>query len=128
MTVPPSEVTLQIASDSLHLLPGGASYTAHSGQARVSVSRKEATATEPEHIVIYASCDSLMLLCEEYEQTIWTLRNNMMWMAGQTSELHSQEDVKEKPPNGIGTALKWYLAGLLSGMIGTIIIFIKLKK
>lgn len=31
-------------------------------------------------------------------------------------------------PNVIGTALKWYLAGLLSGIIGTIIIFIKLKK
>lgn len=52
----------------------------------------------------------------------------MMWMAGQNSESHSLEDVKEKPPNGIGTALKWYFAGLLSGIIGTIIILIKQKK
>ena len=38
------------------------------------------------------------------------------------------KEAEEKPPNAIGTELKWYFYGLLSGILATIIIFIKLKK
>jgi hypothetical protein len=38
------------------------------------------------------------------------------------------KELKEKPPNGIGIALKWLLIGLFSGIIGTIIIFEKIGK
>lgn len=133
LTVPKSEVSLTIATDSLRSLPAGASYSDRSGQASVKVSRKAATATEPEYIYVYASCDSLELQCERYERTIRNLHreygerlNEMQGRLSATS--HELEEVKEKPPNAIGTALKWYFAGLLSGIIGTIIIFIKLKK
>ena len=131
--VPMSSVTLTIATDSLRSLPAGASYSERSGQASVKVSRKAATATEPEYIYVYASCDSLQLQCERYERQIRNMRseygerlNEMEGRLWATS--HELEEVKEKPPNVIGTALKWYFYGLLSGILATIIIFIKLKK
>lgn len=133
LTVPKSEVSLTIATDSLRSLPAGASYSERSGQASVKVSRKAATATEPEYIYVYASCDSLQLQCERYERQIRNLHsqyderlNEMQNRLAATS--HELEEVKEKPPNAIGTALKWYFYGLLSGILATIIIFIKLKK
>ena len=131
--VPMSAVTLTIATDSLRSLPAGASYSERSGQASVKVSRKAATATEPEYIYVYASCDSLQLQCERYERQIRNLHsqyderlNEMQNRLAATS--HELELVKEKPPNAIGTALKWFFYGLLSGILATIIIFIKLKK
>ena len=131
--VPMSAVTLTIATDSLRSLPVGASYSERSGQASVKVSRKAATATEPEYIYVYASCDSLQLQCERYERQIRNLHsqygerlNEMQGRLSATS--HELEEVKEKPPNAIGTELKWYFYGLLSGILTTIIIFIKLKK
>ncbi len=131
--VPMSAVTLTIATDSLRSLPAGASYSERSGQASVKVSRKAATATEPEYIYVYASCDSLQLQCERYERQIRNLHsqygerlNEMQGRLSATS--HELEEVKEKPPNVNGTALKWYFYGLLSGILATIIIFIKLKK
>ena len=131
--VPMSAVTLTIATDSLRSLPAGASYSERSGQASVKVSRKAATATDPETISVYASCDSLQLQCERYERQIRNLHseygerlNEMQGRLSATS--HELEEVKEKPPNVIGTALKWYFYGLLSGILATIIIFIKLKK
>ena len=131
--VPMSAVTLTRATDSLRSLPAGASYSERSGQASVKVSRKAATATEPEYIYVYASCDSLQLQCERYERQIRNIHsqygerlNEMQGRLSATS--HELEEVKEKPPNVIGTALKWYFYGLLSGILATIIIFIKLKK
>ena len=131
--VPMSAVTLTIATDSLRSLPVGASYSERSGQASVKVSRKAATATEPEYIYVYASCDSLQLQCERYERQIRNLHsqyderlNEMQNRLAATS--HELEEVKENPPNAIGTALKWFFYGLLSGILATIIIFIKLKK
>ena len=134
MTVPKSEVMLTIATDSLRSLPSGASYSDRSGQASVKVIRKSATATDPEYIYVYASCDSLQLQCERYERTIRNLRseygerlNEMQGRLSATS--HEMEEVKGKPPNPIGMALKWYFYGLLSCILATtIIIFRKLKK
>lgn len=132
--VPMSEVTLTIAADSLRSLPPGASYSERRGQASVKVSRRAATASEPEYIYVYASCDSLQLQCEHYERTIKTLRseyvermNELQTRLAATESQHTE--LEEKPPNAIGTALKWYLSGFLSGVVlGTIIIFfIKLK-
>ena len=128
-----SAVSLTIATDSLRSLPSGASYSERSGQASVKVTRRAATATEPEYIYVYATCDSLQLQCERYERYIRSLHKDygeqLNGMVTRLAEARQEvQELKEKPPNGIGTALKWYLAGLVSGIIGTIIIFIKLKK
>lgn len=131
--VPMSAVTLTIVTDSLRSLPAGASYSERSGQASVKVSRKAATATEPEYIYVYASCDSLQLQCERYERQIRNIHSQYDELLNEmqnrlTATSHELEEVKEKPPNAIGTALKWYFYGLLSGILATIIIIIKLKK
>ncbi|QFQ11570.1 hypothetical protein C7Y71_000155 [Pseudoprevotella muciniphila] len=126
-------MTLTIATDSLLSLPSGASYSDRSGQASVKVSRKAATATDPEYIYIYATCDSLQLQCERYERYIRNLHkdygeqlNGMMTRLAEARQ--EVQEVKEKSPNGIGTALKWYFFGLVSGGTIIIFIFIKLKK
>ncbi len=128
-----SAVTLTIATDSLRSLPSGASYSERSGQASVKVSRKAATATEPEYIYVYASCDSLALQCERYERSIRDLHRSygerLAAMAGGLSAMASQQtEEAEKPPDGIGMALKWYFYGLLSGVIVSVIVFINIKK
>lgn len=133
VSVPMSSVTLTIATDSLRSLPVGASYSERSGQASVRVSRKAATPTDPEYIYVYATCDSLQLQCERYERQIRNLRSEygerLIEMQSRLLAMsHESEEVKEKPPNVIETALKWYFYGLLSGILATIIIFIKLRK
>lgn len=122
VTVPKSEVTLTIPTDSLRRLPVGASYTDRSGQASVKVGRRAATATEPEYIYVYATCDSLQLQCERYERTIRNLHKDYgeqlsglkIRLAETSQELH---ELEEKPPNPVGTSFKWFLYGMLGGFL-----------
>lgn len=132
-----SDVSLTLRTDSLRSLPPGASYSGRSGQASVKVSRKAATSTTPEYIYVEASCDSLELQCERYERTVRTLRSELEDRRAVMSSQHTEQEHAteqrhteqlEKPPNGIGTALKWFFFGLLSGIAATIITLIKLKK
>lgn len=131
VSVPKSEVKLTIATDSLRKLPVGAVWREHSGQASVEVSRKAATATEPERIVVYASCDSLLLQCERYERQMRNLRfvNSELLSDIQSSRSSSQNtEAEEKPPNAIGTALKWLPFGIIIGMLITVTILSNLKN
>ncbi len=120
--VPMSAVTLTIATDSLRSLPAGASYSERSGQASVKVSRKAATATEPEYIYVYATCDSLQLQCERYERTIRNLHKDYgeqlnglkIRLAESKQELR---ELEEKPPNPVGMSFKWFVYGLLGGIL-----------
>lgn len=119
--MPQSEVRLTIASDSLRRLPEGALYSERSGQARVEVSRKAATATEPERIYVWASCDSLALQCERYERTIRNMKRSAGAAASTAEKAQSAETrsatEKEKRQGGGGTPLKWYLMGVLTGLL-----------
>lgn len=134
LKVPMSSVTLTIATDSLLKLPAGAVYSDRNGQASVKVSRMEATQTSPEYIYVYASCDSLQLQCERYERTIKSLRKEygeqLRDMQNRLLESTKYEvhTIKEPPTNPIKTALVWFSIGLLSGIIGTIIILKKIRK
>ena len=120
--VPMSAVTLTIATDSLRSLPAGASYSERSGQASVKVSRKAATATEPEYIYVYATCDSLQLQCERYERTIRNLHKDYgeqlnglkIRLAERKRELR---ELEEKPPHPVGMSFKWFVYGLLGGIL-----------
>lgn len=81
-----------------------------------------------------ATCDSLQLQCERYEQTIATQNRAIEALADAGYRLQSEqsEEVREKPPNGIETALKWLfigiIAGLVLGRIKTIINIVKQIK
>lgn len=124
--VPMSAVSLTLNLDSLRLLPQGAGYTARQGQASVKVSRKAPTANEPERIVIEAGCDSLELVCARYAKTISTLKRQLK--IASDSKAEHKEEAKESTGNGFLMRLKYFLAGLLAGVIGIVYTFIKLKK
>ncbi len=119
VSVPESRVTLTIAADSLLSTPEGASWTGRSGQANVKVQRQAGGACKPEVIVVEATCDSLQLQCERYEETIATQRRaiDALAKAGYRQQSEQREEVKEKPPNGIRTALKWLFIGIIIGLL-----------
>ena len=119
VSVPESRVTLMIAADSLLSTPEGASWTGRSGQANVKVQRQAGTAGKPEVIVVEATCDSLQLQCERYEETIATQQRaiDALSEAGYRLYREQLEEVKEKPPNGIRTALKWLFIGIIIGLL-----------
>lgn len=130
-TVPMSSASLTIAMDSLHNLPSGACYSERSGQSSVKVLHVGATATEPEYIYVYATCDSLQLQCERYERLVKSLRKD--YATQQTAKnirLDSTKTevkaVNEQTTNGVRRTLKW-LSIPLFVIIG-IAITIKLIK
>lgn len=69
----------------------------------MNIQRKAATEDHPEVIVVEATCDSLQLLCEEYEQTIVSLRQALQ---------SSREDVR--------TASERRSKGFWEGVLGTL--------
>lgn len=124
--VPMSAVSLTLSMDSLRRLPSGAGYTARKGQASVKVSHKAPTADEPERIVIEAGCDSLELVCARYAKTISTLKRQLK--IASDSKAEHKEEAKESTGNTFLMRLKYFCAGLLSGIIGIVFTFIKLRK
>ena len=117
VTVPRSTATLTIAADSLRRLPDGAGYSAHSGQAGLSVrgARNEKGETV---IVVEATCDSLQLQCERYERTIRELRSSRETGVKELQEFReSQSREEKKSSNGILTAVKWLSIGILAGFL-----------
>ena len=114
--VPMSAVRLTLNPDSLGQLPAGAGYTAHQGQAHIKVSRRPPTSQAPEQIVIEAGCDSLELVCAEYAQTVSVLKKRIARQQ-QFSISLCQEIKKTSGLSGIRTILKWFIIGLVAGLI-----------
>lgn len=110
--IPESRVSLAIPTASLLDLPPSASYTQKSGQANVKVEQDKDT------MRIYASCDSLQMLCEYYERELVRIRGQTM-----TDEKHT-----EQYSVSIQTALKYILSGFIAGVFITIIIYNKRKN
>ena len=114
--MPKSEVSLKIPADSLLRLPPLASYSGKSGQASVSVSR------DRDVITVYASCDSLQLLVEYYERTSSVWQDRYDEMAG----LYEEE--RKQRSNPVKTFVYGFGAGILTGILTTIIIILKRKN
>ena len=115
MTVPQSQVTLEIPIDSLRKLPQKAEYRAKSGQANAVVQYKRDT------INVYAICDSLLRQCEYYENVAATYKE-----AYEDLQNIVQEE-KEQRSNPIKTALISFLVGVVIGILLTIIVKLKFK-
>ena len=111
MTVPPSEVGLEIPVENRLKLPPSASYTKRSGQASVSVSRQGDT------VYIDAGCDSLRMLVEYYERELTRIR----------SQTGIREQENESRSVGFRTAFKYVFSGFLAGIIITVIIYKRRK-
>lgn len=115
---PMDTVTLTVAMDSLHKLPEGASYMKRSGRASVEVRKGRTAGT----LVVYASCDSLQRLVEEYERRL--LRSSTD-SAGtkESSETSMTQETKKRPR-------RWwaYMAALAAGAAGGAVITSKRVK
>ena len=92
----------------------------------MKVTRRAPTEKEPEQLVIEAGCDSLELACAGYSKTISTLKRQLKEARKSNSEL--REETKESSGNTFLMRLKYFCAGLLSGIIGIVFTFIKLRK
>lgn len=102
-----SEVTLRIPMDSLMRLPSEAEYRAKDGQANASVRNENGT------VVVYATCDSLQIMCEYYERKYNLYKNAY---EEQTGRLYSE--LEKKPPN----PFKAFGLGVLAGVILAVIV------
>lgn len=101
--VPRSQVVLQLTKGQLNALPSDAVYTKKQGRATATVRQNGDT------IVIYATCDSLLLQCEKYQKDIIRIRSQ--------TEQYEQE-IKQ---NIIKTAFNWCVIGIIIGIIMTFI-------
>lgn len=128
VTVPSSSVTLTIATDSLKQLPTGASYGGRSGQASVSVSRQAAEAGKPEQIVVTATCDSLELLCEEYERRVAMLEASLSEASLSEASEERDRDAGSRVRAAVAGLLFGLIIGVFAGILFTSLFIIKIKK
>ena len=126
-----SAVTLTIPSDSLAVLPSGASYKAKNGQASAEVSQSGG------NVIVYASCDSLERQCLYYETELSYLHNeryDQHLAITRQEELISalQKELEEQKEHGasysLATLLKWFFIGILIGILTTTVIAIIKKR
>lgn len=106
VTIPSSLVELAIPMDSLRKLPEGAAYTKRSGQATLTLRLRG----DSVHGV--ATCDSLQRLVYELEERLRQAQDRT----------ERAETIKEPVTIPFRTRLKWYLSGVLTGIILVIII------
>ncbi len=110
-----SIATLEIPVDSLRKLPSNAEYRAKSGQASAVVKSQGDT------IIVYATCDSLQRRCEYYE------RESAIYKEAYEEMQSLFEEEREKRSNPVKTALISFLAGVVIGVLITIIVKLKMK-
>lgn len=70
--IPESKVEMEIPVENLRKLPEGSSYTEKSGQAKVVVKYVPQTET----VFVYATCDSLQVLCENLKRDLIRVRSD----------------------------------------------------
>ncbi len=115
-TVPESRVEMAVSVDSLLKLPAGAAYTKRSGQANIKV------AAHGDTVYITGTCDSLQRQVEYYEALYHTARDAL-----EQHESQNQQERKQRT-NPANIALAFFITGLFSGSITTIIIITKRRK
>ncbi|MBQ6800217.1 MAG: hypothetical protein IJP08_03815 [Bacteroidaceae bacterium] len=116
VTVPQSEVKIEIPIDSLRKLPEKAEYRAKSGQANAVVKFKRDT------VIVYAICDSLQRQCEYYESVAANYKEAY-------ESLHNiLQEEKEQRMNPVRIAFISLLAGIVVGVLLTIIVKLKIKR
>lgn len=106
---------MEIPIDSLRKLPDKAEYRAKSGQANAVVKFKRDT------VIVYAICDSLQRQCEYYESVATNYKEGYEALR---NILHEE---KEQRSNPVLIAFIAFLAGIVIGILLTIIVKLKFK-
>lgn len=107
---------IAVSVDSLLKLPEGAAYTKRSGQANIKV------VTHGDTVYVTGTCDSLQRQVEYYEALYHTARDAL-----EQHESQYQQERKQRT-NPAKIALVFFIAGLFTGSITTIIIITKRRK
>ena len=107
---------MEIPIDSLRKLPEKAEYRAKSGQANAVVKFNGDT------VIVYAICDSLQRQCEYYE----SLAANYKEAYKRAKNILREE--KEQRENPVRIAFISLLAGIVVGVLSTIIVKLKTKR
>lgn len=108
--VPESKVEMVIPLENLRKLPDGAAYIKKAGQANVKVT------ADGDSLLVFASCDSLALQCEQYEKELIRIRSD------------TDTQITEVRKNTFQASFKWCLGGFITGIIFTIIVLILKRK
>lgn len=112
-TVPREESLLEIAIADLGRLPENAEYRSENGRASASVRNRDGT------IVVRATCDSLLRLCEYYE-----LQASRHKRALERRENEDRME-KERRSNPVRMPLIAYIAGVATGIVLTILSYMR---
>lgn len=109
-------LTLPIPLDTLRVLPDGAAYTARSGRAHATatVRRQEG---KPATVYIETGCDSLARLVAYYESREQTSGGTVRAETTQTQNAARAST----EPNGLERLFYSFIAGLIAGIISTLI-------
>ena len=107
---------MAVSVDSLLKLPQGAAYTRRSGQANIKV------AAYGDTVYITGTCDSLQRQVDYYEALYHTARDALEQRESQYNEERKQRT------NPAKVAMAFFLAGIFTGAITTIIIISKHKR
>jgi hypothetical protein len=108
--IPVERALLKIPVADMAGLPSGAGYSQRNGRAGLDISRHNDT------IYVSAVCDSLQRRIEYYEMSLEQARRD------------SETRLEIEKTNGVQTAFKWFLIGVLTGSVITILITISVKK
>lgn len=111
--IPESKVEMQIPVENLRKLPEGSSYTEKSGQANVVVKYIPRTET----VYVYATCDSLQVLCENLQRDLIRIRSD------------SEKEKTEIKVNNFKNGFRWgaITASIAALLIAAVWITIKRK-
>lgn len=108
---------LVLDSSAVAQLPEGAVFTARKGRSHVSVSKGKTSERKPA-LVVEAGCDSLQRLVNSYERLVQAMDAQMRSMA----QAERSQTAVERRLNPIQTMLEMFFAGLLVGVVLTILI------
>lgn len=114
--MPAKTATMDLSIDALTALPVGASYEVQDGRASAKVTR-----TPDAGINITASCDSLLLLIEEYKEEVYHLQKVNTALK---TELNSVETIEDNKLSGFVWFQIWI--GRIAILLLVIYVIIKL--
>lgn len=119
-TLPPAEVAMEIALDSLLKLPEGAEYRGRDGGLSVSVSMK---GRRRRTVVVHAVCDSAL----QAAVCFTSARSSSERALGRSEEAVTEEPQPKRRRTGLRKIVSAFFAGVAAGACLTVLLKILLK-
>lgn len=118
MTLPRLEVSLAIPVDSLRKLPQGATYIARKGRVTAQVGYRN------DSLLVSGISDSIRSYVEYNERLV----AKYQLIKEELQQMAEQQEQKEQRTNPVRIAFVAFLAGMVIGILLTIIVKLKIKR